>query len=478
MEDTNFGCYTGVLLERVGRVRLCSFQRVTQGWLVVVRRLFDVVRQNGIRTHWWRAMAVQKTLTLWSVTALGIGSMIGAGIFALLGQATVMAGRDVVLSFIVAGVVALFAGYSYAKLAARYPTSGGIVDYLENAFATPALAGGLSLVYLITLAVSISMVAKTFGEYASAMLLGFTGVAVHVNIPAGGILVLLGVLNMVGTGAVGRAEGVLVGLKLAILFGLMVAGLPTIDIGRMAAEPATSTANVLGSVGLTFFAFAGFGMMTNASSDVHNPAKTIPRAIFIAITLVLIIYVSLGLLLLGTLSRQELVAHMATALAEAAKPVLGKAGFYGVSFAALLATTSSINAMLFSSTQIAKGMAETGCLPAWFARRSWGQGTVGLFWGLVGILLLTMLFDLRAIANVASATFLISYLAVFLANWKLRVQTGSSPLMIITGASLMLAILGAFMLTMYTTQPTLLWFTATLVGSAIALEWFLRRRKK
>lgn len=108
-----------------------------------------------------------KNLDLLNVISLGLGSIIGAGIFALLGQVILLAGDKTYLAFIIAGCTAMFSGYSYAKLAGRYPISGGLTDYFHLAFKSKFISGGLSLVYMIASAVSIAMLAKSFGIYMS-----------------------------------------------------------------------------------------------------------------------------------------------------------------------------------------------------------------------------------------------------------------------------------------------------------------------
>src|SRR5437588_9277483 len=110
-------------------------------------------------------------MSVWGVAALGIGSMVGAGIFTLLGEAALMAGRDVYLSFAIGGAIALLSGYSYARLAARFPSSDGLLDYFDRAFPSQVLTGGLTLLYLVTQIVAAAMVAKTFGAYADRLFL-------------------------------------------------------------------------------------------------------------------------------------------------------------------------------------------------------------------------------------------------------------------------------------------------------------------
>ena len=146
--------------------------------------------------------APKEYLSLWSVIALGIGSMVGAGIFALMGQATLMAGKNVYWSFILGGVAALLSGYTYAKLGSRYPGSGGIMDYFNEAFSHKTLSGALTLIYLGTLVITVALVAKSFGAYASRLFLPDRAVTIYSTaLFASVAILLLGALNMGGARA-------------------------------------------------------------------------------------------------------------------------------------------------------------------------------------------------------------------------------------------------------------------------------------
>jgi hypothetical protein len=202
-------------------------------------------------------------MNLWSVTALGIGSMVGAGIFALLGQAALAAGSETYIAFILGGIIAVLSGYSYAKLAARYPDAGGLATYFDHAFGTGRVSGTLSLIYLVTIASACALLAKAFGAYATALVGGGTN-QIWIDVFASGVFILLIVLNFAGSGLVGRAEIVLVGIKLIILAVLMIAG----AIGLIGKPPIVHVhphlTAVISSVGLTFLAYSGYGIMANA----------------------------------------------------------------------------------------------------------------------------------------------------------------------------------------------------------------------
>ena len=410
-----------------------------------------------------------------SVASLGIGAMVGAGIFALLGQVALASGREVYATFLVGGVIALLSANSFAKLSARYPTAGGLVDYFDHAFPSKVLSGTLALIYLVTLAVTVAMVAKAFGAYGGRLLFGDDVSSGPKNALASAIVVILALVNAVGAGAVGRLESLLVGVKLTVLVILMVAGIPSIRPELLDAGFVPTVSQFVGSVGLAFFAYAGYGMMANAASSVRNPAKTIGRAVFLAVCAVIVLYVGLALVVLGNVSPSRLAKFADTAIAEAAMPVLGHTGFVMVSLAALLSTASAINATVFSGLRIGSSLAQSRQLPLWLGTPLWRGGTRGLLAAVVAMLLLTNLLNLSAVASVASATFLVCYVAVFVAHWRLRKETHSSPFPIILGLVLMLAVLGTFVAGLWSTDRVALGLIALFLVGCAVVELLVRR---
>jgi amino acid transporter len=411
-----------------------------------------------------------KTLTVWHVAALGIGSMVGAGIFALLGQAALVVRSETWVAFAIGGVVALLSGYSYARLGARFPSAGGIIDFFAHGL-PPVLAAALSLLYLVTLALTIAMVARAFGAYAARLFHEAHG-GLAVNVYAAGIIVVLTIVNLIGSGAAGRAELLLVTVKLGILALLMVAGATTIKPQMLQMHAHMSSGSLLASVGLTFFAYAGYGMMANAAADVRDPRHTMPRAFTIAIVVTMVLYVLLAIVVLGNIPPAELAKYADTAVAQAAVPVLGQAGFTIVAVGALLATASAINATLFSALNIMEAMGKSGTLPAIYTQAVWRKGTVGLLVSVGVVLLLTVTLNLGALANVASATFLLCYLAVFVAAWRLRHEIAASPALLVIGFVSMAIVFIAFIVSLAQSG----WGAIGIVAAAVALSLALGSR--
>lgn len=409
-------------------------------------------------------------ISVLSVMSMGIGSMVGAGIFSLMGQAALSAGRETYLSFIIGGIVALLSGWSYGRLGARYPAAGGILAYFNTAFGPGILAGGLGMVYFATLAITIAMVAQAFGAYG-ASLLNLAGLSLHPGWLSAGIIALLGLLNLMGAGIVGKAETWLVLLKLSILLLLLCAGLPGLwNPAPQAGHEPASFMGLAGSVGLTFFAYAGYGMMANAAPNLGHPQKQLPRAIMGAIALVAVLYVLLSLVITRQISPEELARHADTAVAAAAAPLLGKVGYACVSVAALVATASAINATLFSMLRIANALGQKGEASHFFSARLWRNGSWGYVTVLALCLLLAVTLRLSETASVASGAFLICYLSVYAAHWKLRRETSTPGWCIIPGALLMSAVFAGFMASLLHSSPSLTLAILGMLAACFLLE--------
>lgn len=383
-------------------------------------------------------------MNTFSVAAMGIGAMVGAGIFALLGQVVIQAAAYTYYAFIISGLAAMFCGYSYAKLAAYLPNSGGITSYYQAAFNSKIVSGGLSLIYLFTLMVSIAMLAKSFAIYSLGLLHILSPSELQINLIALMLVTALTLLNIQSSGKVGKTELLLVSIKLLILLAL---------IGGVLWHPEFSYANhpqipepisFMGSVGITFFAYAGFGTMVNAAKDVSKPELSIRRAIYAAILLVIALYLSLAYIVLNYIPQNEIAVSANTAVAVVAGKIWGSAGSYLLSFAALIAFISGINAMFFSSYKIITSLGTQEVLPKFFNFKISRNGNIGAVLCSLLILLAIMTFNFHDVVNLSSGAFLVSYLAVLLANWKLRHESQSSAIIIVAAILLMLLIFISF----------------------------------
>ena len=379
-----------------------------------------------------------KKMTTVDVASLGIGSMVGAGIFALLGQVILSAGNSAYFAFLFAGGVALLCGYSYAKLSQVYPQSGGIIEYFKHAFSSRFLAGALSLIYLLTLAVSISMLASSFGIYMTSLL--------HISqkyLPVFGtaIILILGFVNLKKSGTVGRLETLLVFIKVAVLLALIGFGVYHYFDHTLVVHNNLPATNFWSAVAFAFFAYAGFGVVTNASENVNDPKKTITRALYISLVLVIILYCALSFVILNFVDAAQLHANINTAVSTASNMFMGKYGFIIMSVAGLIAISSGINALIYSSLKIIQSMSDYKELP----KIANAKITSRMTFGFLTLIILTSLgcifLEFGLISKIASATFLISYLGLFISHYRLRHKVHASLILIGVGFASILFIL-------------------------------------
>lgn len=387
----------------------------------------------------------KKDLGLLNVVSLGLGSIIGAGIFALLGQVILLAGNYTYYAFIIAGIAAILSGYSYAKLAGRYPQSGGLTDYFHIAFKSIWLSGGLSLIYMIASAVSIAMLAKSFGIYVTEYFHQIPPSSFWINTFAVMLTLALGLLNMQSASDVGWAETVIVILKISILVIIIAAAYfqPAMQL------PPAPFKNIGGldflrSVGITFFAYAGYGVITNAAANVRKPRQTMAWAIYLTLGIVMIVYINLAYVVLNYTPTKELLDNTETAVASVADKLLGGFGYNFLYLAAVLAFISGINATFFSMYRISQSLGKFKVLPKIYVQSFWKNGTIGNAFTTMLIVLSIIFLDFSSIVNLSSAAFLLSYIGIFAANWKLKRETNSSPAIVIAGCALMGIILIGF----------------------------------
>ena len=363
---------------------------------------------------------------------LGIGAMVGAGIFALLGEAATVAGSAVWLSFLLAGIVSALLGYTVVKLGVRYPSSGGLIAYLIEGFGNGRLVGIASwLGYFAAIVIVCSMVAVAFGSYATSLFIGDNAAGWWDNLFTSAIVLAMAAVNMVGSRVVDRAQSLIVVVLLAVFAVFIAVTLVDIDFDLLAFSGYPSFSDILASVALTFFAYLGFSVITFAAGDLRDPARELPKAMYAALGVTTVLYVLISIGVFGTLTVPEAVGYGETAIAEAARPALGDAGFTMMAIAALLATSSSVNATLYASGGLTGMLAEVRQFPPFFGRSSPLGPHAGMLITAAIVLVISNLVDLSAIASVGSACSLLIFLLVGLTGYRRRADTGSVAVVVL-----------------------------------------------
>ena len=399
---------------------------------------------------------------------LGIGAMVGAGIFALLGEAGAVAGSAVWLSFLLAGIVSALLGYTVVKLGVRFPSSGGLIAYLIEGFGNGRLVGIASwLGYFAAIVIVCSMVAVSFGSYATSLFVGDGAGAGWDNFFTSLIVVAMAAINLVGSRIVDRAQSLIVVVLLAVFAVFIAVTLVEIDFDLLAFSGYPPVDDIIASVALTFFAYLGFSVITFAVGDLRDPERELPKAMYLALGVTTVLYVLISLGVFGTLTVPEVIGYGETAIAEAARPSLGDAGFTMMAIAALLATASSVNATLYASGGLTAMLAQVGQFPPIFGRGSRLGPHAGLLITAGIVLVISNLVNLSAIASVGSACSLVIFLLVGIAGYRRRADTGSIGAIVLTAIAATAVVLAFFAVDTIRNAPQT--FTAIVVIGALAV---------
>jgi amino acid transporter len=354
---------------------------------------------------------------------IGVGAMVGAGIFSLLGTAGEIAGAAVWLSFLLAGGIAALQGYSFARLGARYPSAGGMLEYVNQGFGLGHVSTVTAWLTYIANGIIVAMVAVSFGSYASDAFAD--GSAAWVKAFAVGLVIAMTGLNVAGSTLVARVQSLIVFVVVGILAGFAVVTIANIQPTLLAPSSYPGAQDIISSVALTFFAFLGFGVVTFTAKDLADPKRQLPRAMAIAIGLATVVYVAVAIGVFGTLTVDEVIAAGPTAIAVAAQPVLGDAGYWLMTVTALFATSGATNAGLYPAAGLSYHLAASGQFPTVMARRVGGRVPMGLLAVAVGVVVMVLLFDLSAIASIGSAVALVIFTMVTLGHLRIRSDTGA-----------------------------------------------------
>jgi amino acid transporter len=419
-------------------------------------------------------------MTVRGATVLGIGAMIGAGIFALLGEAGAIAGSAVWLSFLLGGIVATLLGYVCVKLGSRYPSRGGLITYLVEGFGKGRLVGTASwLGYIAAVVIVCSMVAVSFGSYATSLFVGDDAAGWWDNVFTTALILTMVTVNIIGATFVARAQSLIVTAVLGVFAVFIAVTLVDLDLDLLAFSGYPSFSKILASVALTFFAYLGFNVITFTAADLPDARRDLPRAMFGALGVTTVTYILIALGVFGTLTVAEVVAYGETAIAEAARPALGDAGYTVMAVAAIFSTAGATNATLYASSNLTAMLAKEELFPPRF-----GLGPrlgprlapkSGLIITAAIVLLVANLVDLSAIASVGSAVALMIFLLIGLAGYRLRAETGSNVVIVLLAIAVTALVLAFFVVDTLRNAPQTFIAIVAIAVAAVALDWIWTR---
>lgn len=353
-------------------------------------------------------------LSLLEVTLSGVGSVLGAGIYVLLGKAAGLSGNLVWLSFLFAGIAAGLSALSYMELSSIYPKAGAEYEFVRKAFGERAgLLIGLLALYVVC--VTSSAVALGFGGYFSALFGG--------RILSGAlfVLLLLGLVLLYGIKESARLAGLISLIEILGLLIILYIGLPFFGSVNYFEAGDGGIPAVFEASALIFFAFLGFEDIVRLAQETKEAEQTMPKALLLIIISTISLYICVAVAAVSVLDFRTLAASKAP-LAEVAALNFGSEAFILLSWIALFSTLNTILVLLLGGSRIVYGMADSASLPNILAKVHPIRGTPWV--SIMAILALSMLFvlirDITTVANISNFMIFIVFSAVNLSLIKLR----------------------------------------------------------
>ena len=404
--------------------------------------------------------------------------MIGAGILALTGQIAEVAGSLFPLSFLVGAVITAFSAYTYVKMSNAYPSAGGIGMILQKAYGPTTVAAGAALLMALSMVINESLVARTFANY---LLRGLGMPAEGWLVPAIGValIVFAYLVNAAGNRSVGLLSQIMAALKVG---GIALFGIAALWAGGISFEAGSSDAGAGGfvaSVALAILAFKGFMTITNSGAEITDPHRNVGRAIVISIGLCTVIYLLVALGVGSSLPLDQIVAAKDYALAEAAKPALGQAGFYLTVALALVATASGVVASIFAVSRMLAMLTDMKLVPHSHFRM---RGTIRDHTLVYTVIIaggLTVFFDLSRIASLGAFFYLVMDMLIHWGVFRNQRKTiAARGWVMLTAIGLDALVLGAFALLKWQTDRPIVFIALAGILSVFAFERiFLTVRK-
>ncbi|PZX57949.1 APC family permease [Algoriphagus chordae] len=420
-------------------------------------------------------------VSLKEAISIGIGGMVGGGIFAVLGLAVSLAKGGTPVAFLIAGILALVTSYSYVKLSLAFPDRGGTVKFINEGFGKTIFSGGINNLLWISYIIMLSLYASAFGSYAPNLyeLTGSKQLDFHIY--ASSVVIFATAINYYSIKVVGAIESYAVIIKLIILLGFVGVGayglIGNENLAQFSFSNWESPVQLLTGGMVIFVAYEGFELIANAAPDIKDPEKNIPKAYYYSVIFVILLYIIIAIVTVGSLPFGEIAKAEDYVLAEAAKPMLGQIGFTIITIAALISTFSAINASLYGGSRVSFEIAEDDELPHELTSQFWNQ-PIGLMITAVLTLLITNTLDLESISIAGSIGFLLIFAMVNLVGFKRSADVKSKKSITLIGAILCGVATVVLIIQQFATNMLGVLIALGIISSCFLIEWIYKKTEK
>ena len=420
---------------------------------------------------------MKKEIGLIEAMSIGIGGMVGGGIFAVLGLAVSLSKGGAPIAFLFAGIIAMITSYSYVKLSMAFPDRGGTVKFVNKGFGRSVFSGGINNLLWTSYIIMLSLYASAFGSYAPNLVSIFDK-ATDFHIYASLIVLLATAINYYSINVVGKIESYAVIIKLVILLAFVFLGIYGLfgnpNLSQLAVSNWETPLKLISGGMVIFVAYEGFELIANAAPDIRKPEINIRKAYFLTVLFVILLYVTIAIVTIGSLPFKEIATAEDYVLAEAARPMLGKTGFTIITIAALISTFSAINASLYGGSRVSYEIAEDDELPHQLTYKLWNE-PIGLAITTIATLLVANFLELESISTAGSVGFLLIFAIVNYTSFKLYDQIGGNRIVPFIGflfCSLAIVIL---MSQEYSTNKTGVIVAVSIISICFLMEWIYKR---
>ncbi|WP_446050694.1 APC family permease [Zobellia laminariae] len=420
-----------------------------------------------------------KKISLKDAISIGIGGMVGGGIFAVLGLAVSLAKGGTPIAFLFAGIIALLTAYSYAKLSKKYPENGGTVRFIHQQYGNGIFAGGINNLLWVSYIVMLALYSSAFGSYG-AQLISLTGTKeIDVRIFQSSIILIALFINYLSVKLVGEIESIAVVLKLIILIAFIGVGFYGFSVhpenlGQLSPENWESPILLLSGGMVIFVAYEGFELIANSISDLEDKEKNTEKAYFGAVGFVVILYILIAIVTVGALPFEQIANAEDYVLAKAAEPTLGQIGFTIITITALISTFSAINATVLGSGRVNYDIAVDKELPQFFCRQFWGK-PVGLIITAVLSITLVNLFNLQSISTAGSVGFLLIFSIVNYIGFKQHKELESKKWIHLMASLLCFLAFLTLIIQQFSQNRTGVIASLSIIVFCISLEWIYKK---
>lgn len=365
--------------------------------------------------------ALKRELGLLAVTLSGVGIILGAGIYALLGQGAGLAGNAVWLSFVISAVIALLTGLSYAELSSMLPKAAAEYEYTARAFGRRA---GFVIGWLVIASgvIGAATVATGFGGYFTGLFIGIPPIY-----PALALLAVVSMLLYIGVRESTSVAILFTLIETSGLLFIIAVGLPYLGSVDYLEMP-LGIGGVLQGAALLFFAYQGFEEMVKMSEETKDPERTVPQGLMLAVIITIVLYVFTAISAVSVQGWQALAGTSAP-FAEVARVAVGDTGQIVLSIIALFATANTVLLMLFASSRITYGMAASRALPAALARVHPIRRTPHVAIAVMMVVAMLFLFggDIGFIASMTNFTLFVTFAVINGVVLVLRIHDPDAP---------------------------------------------------